>query len=253
MTRIFLLAFAVFLFGTTSAQQEPARIESKFQCDIEYLEFDIEMYLDNAPNGWVVSWDSVNIPNRNDCEIWVTVFENGVPIEHYKGLSTPMTHTYFQPSGDKIELSFSIGNMYKINECMCYFERIELPLVRTKRSIRLKQDKNWYFYKYLAESEFEESLVERDKYQTRVVRINSELSYLNLRTGRIRSGKKWMRKGSIYQIVERWDLVPLFPYQTYNLNDGQKIKGDELIEKRKFDSERLEGLREQFFSKRYWP
>ena len=250
----FLFTYTINLaFGQNP--QDPVRVEMKYQCDIDSLKVPVVIELEESPNGWYLDWEGVEIPEgKEGCELWLNIFENDQPIAYYKGLSTPMTFSYFSTSSDSIDLSFSLGNMWKKQDCFCFFKQIKVPVIRSwKDTLDLAQDRDWYFFKYLTMNQYEESLVNRDKYMAKIVTLNRSLNYLNLSNGKVASGSKWMRKGNVYKISEKWELAPVYPYQEYKLLNGEKLKGTELIEQGKVDLDLIKGLEKQFYLKKYAP
>lgn len=253
LSLFFFLTFA-FASATCAQEREPARVEAKYQCEVRALEVKLKMYLDYPPNGYVLSWDGLEMPElKEKCELWVMVFDQGKPGDYYKSLSTPMTFSHVNTSSDSVELSFSLGDMFNQYDCQCYFERIKVPVGNWDSTIILMQDRDWYFYKYLGMDEFEEALVNRSKYQSKTTALNLRFDYVDLNSGKIKSGKKWDRSGNVYKVSRKWQLVPIYPYQNYQLNDGSKISGSELIDQGKVDPNLLEGVEKQFYLKKFAP
>lgn len=236
------------------SQEEPARVEIKYRCDIERLPITLKMERSTPNDAWVLQWDHTRMDEDNkQCQLWLNVFENGAPIAYFKS-GEDEQKVNFESTADSLSLSFSLGNKYRNVDCNCFFKPVKLATeVAEYPELILEQDRQWYFYKYLGMNAFEEALVNRDKYEAQIVRLNMQLHYINLKNGKIALGERWNKKGNIYRITQKWDLAPVFPYQNYSTKSGKEISGEDLIRSKKIAIEEFEGLEKQFNLPRYHP
>lgn len=237
---------------------KPLKIECSITCEIPDLDL------------FVISWhvpliDSIakaegQLPST---ELHCYVYDTSGLIGYYKGLSAPMQHCDFKTkdsivevffrwrrmphsyySQDSTEIRISSLNVNPFNKTphrSYEFENVRLSVNSTiNRKLTVVNDTNTVLIS--GRDETDSRIGNYDDYGMPILAdglnfyciISLDKYYLNQKTGRIATGKKWLnRKGSkrISQNADQFLLVS--PFIKYIDDDNNQYLGSELIDKRR--------------------
>ncbi|MFT4779607.1 MAG: hypothetical protein ACJAU0_002091 [Flavobacteriales bacterium] len=265
----FLALLLLFVFSKSDAQFGSAPRNEFYVTPFNQIDLEIDLYLvieDQAQGFYSLAWEVTKSSPRKlgpMAELHCFVWEGDSLIEEYSGLSTPMTYCSFQSNSKKVKVIFEVRNKLFPEPVKSPERRVTIPLqpVQSPHLLYIEAcDKSEYrpisltLRKTMA---MRKTLVNNDRivqldYVNKGAMIPDEMPhlgcnyqmvlcldryYINLKTGRILPGRRWLARKSVRNILRKTELVLLHPSISYTTNANLKISGHRLVKKARLKME----------------
>ena len=196
-------------------------------------------------------------------ELHCFVYDSSGIIGYYKGLSTPMSHCSFKTKDPTVEVFFrlrkipylthtqdSVEIRIQVLDLLPFsktshrgpeFESIRLPIDSTSNSrLTLFNDTNTVKLSYGTQPNYDRLGMPILGFTNSSV-ISLNRYYVNLKTGRIATGQKWINRKGIKKLVkDAGQFVWISKSAKYVDQNNKSFSGEELIQARKVNLKRFD-------------